>query len=181
MKLFEEFKEYEHLWEAAPPTNVHAPFEWTIGDKTYNIIDDTELRAYLKDAVQNELTTNAAKYANDFGDDKTFMAYYNVFTELITYYENHEPVNKAFINRLNVLSDRYLSDLHSSYDKKNLQQDIAIIADACLSQFTAEMEKLSPNFKRNILEPGRQSDLDTIKEELIRLGMVLAHSNSIIN
>ena len=181
MKLFEEFKEYEHLWEAAPTNYMSAPFEWSIGSNTYHIIDDTELRAYIKDAVQNELTANAAKYANDFGDDKTFMAYHNVFTELITYYENHEPKNKAFINRLNVLRDRYLGDLHQPYDKKNLQQEIAIIANECLRQFTNEMEKLSPNFKRNILEPGRQSDLDTIKEELIRLGMALAHSNSIIN
>lgn len=59
--------EGKKLTEAAPTNDF---FTWTIGSKSYNIQDKTELTQYIEDAAEDKLTTNAAAYAENSDEDK---------------------------------------------------------------------------------------------------------------
>ena len=171
--------ESKKLTEAAP-TNDY--FTWTVGSESYDIGNNSELRAYIKAAAEEKLSVNAAKYAQlHSDDDKVWSAYYDVFEELITYYETQKYVDHQFINRLRVLKERILGDLHLDYDKQQVQQDVEALATACMEQFLKKMKKLTAFYKYNIDEPYCQNPIDTIKEELVDLGVSLACPNYINN
>jgi hypothetical protein len=188
MKLHEEFKLYENMWkdedtevvglkEASPTKDF---FTWTVGSKTYNIVNNVELRAYIKAAVQDKLTNDIANYPED-DINSEWRATYDTFKELIAFYEMKTPKDSAFINRLNVLRHRTLGDLHKSYDQQALQQDVSALAETCVKQFIDKMKTLTTFFDYNINKSYCQNPIDTIKEELIDLGMSLAHPNYHIN
>lgn len=188
MKLHEEFKLIENMWdedvaleEAAPTTPKYDPFTWTVDTKTYDISNNAELRAYIEAAAQDRLVTNAADYASLPTDDKQWSAIYDVFKELIAFYDAQPNKDYAFINRLHVLKDRILGDMHKYADQLELQQEISDLADACVTRFLNQMKKLTKFYKYNIDEPYCQNLIDTTKEELVKLGMDLAQPNYIEN
>jgi hypothetical protein len=58
---------------------------------------------------------------------------------------------------------------------------VEVLATACMEQFLKKMKKLTAFYKYNIDEPYCQNSIDTIKEELVELGMSLAQPNYIEN
>ncbi len=80
-----------------------------------------------------------------------------------------------------MLKERILGDLHLDYDKQQVQQEVETLATACVDQFLKKMKRLTAFYKYNIDEPYCQNPIDTIKEELVELGMSLAHPNYIEN
>lgn len=169
--------ESKKLNEAAPTKDY---FTWTIGSDSYDISNNAELRAYIKAAAAEKLATNTAKYSKYTEDDKVWFAYSDVFEELITHYETQPHINHQFINRLRVLEGRILGDLHlDDEDDQQVQQEVEALATACMEQFLSEMKKLTAFYEDNIDKPYCQNPIDTIKEELIALGMSLAHPNYI--
>lgn len=170
--------ESKKLTEAAPTNDF---FTWTIGSKSYDIHNKTELTQYIEDAAKDKLTTNAAAYAENSDEDKIWRAYYDVFNELITHYETQSFVHHQFIHRLRVLKDRYLRDLHLDSDTQKIQAKVEARANDCVNSFLQKMEKLTTFYQYNIDTPICQNSIDTIKEELTKLGMLLTKPNYIVN
>lgn len=81
-----------------------------------------------------------------------------------------------------MLEDRILGDLPlDDEDDQPAQQEVEVLAAACIEQFLNEMKKLTAFYKYNIDQPYCQNPIDTIKEELVMLGWALAQPNYIEN
>ena len=70
MKLHEEFKEYEELWEAAEENTSDAsnPLVRTFGRKTYNLANREELDAWFKANYEFQQKRYPSRYRDSEGD-----------------------------------------------------------------------------------------------------------------
>lgn len=66
-------------------------------------------------------------------------------------------------------------------DTQEIQAKVEARANVCVNYFLQKMEKLTTFYQYNIDTPICQNSIDTIKEELTKLGMSLAKPNYIEN
>ena len=171
MKLHEEFKEYEQLWEAKTPAVT--TFIRTLGTKSYNLDNPTELKAFIDDSLAAAVKKAPKKYANDsyYRDKYQTMCYY-VFEDLINSFKNsiNTEIHRDFINKLYKLRDKYLDDIHDTndQDRKTAKAEIAKLAEQCVKSFINDLHKIGTykDYSGNNIDVNIESSymLETIED-----------------
>lgn len=178
MKLHEEFKEYENLWEAATPPN----FIRTLGNKNYNLNNANELKAFIDDSLEAKVQ----KDPNRFDDnDEYWSACYNIFKDLIDSFKNDpnaEIYYRKFINKLYKIRDKYLDKIEDTYDTntQDAKAEIVKLAKLHVQNFINDLHKVGiyndyrgSNISTNLHQPYMPELIEDTEDELFNLGKSL--------
>jgi hypothetical protein len=182
MKLHEEFKEYENLWEATAPPN----FIRTLGNKNYNLNNTNELKAFIDDSLVAAVKKDPAKYANDnFHRDAYWSTCYKIFEDLINSFKNDpdaEIYYRNFINKLYKMRDKYLDEIEDTYDsnKQDVKAEIIKLAKLHVQNFINDLHKVGEyndyrgsNVGTNLHQPYMPELIEDAEDELFDLGKSL--------
>ena len=195
MKLYEEFKEVENLWESTSDwdyADYKDFYKRPFGKKIYQLNKDADLKAWVDANIEFQRKRHPGKYGpGELGSHYSNLNLINsVFNNLIKR-EQDAGAPLEFLHRLEVLRDTYRDDFDisngsrasddSDYDINRITHEIA---KACLDKFMEEISLKNSNggsrlHTHKYWKENNQitSKLNTIEEELVLLGKYLLSSN----
>lgn len=182
MKLHEEFKEYENLWEATAPPN----FIRTLGNKNYNLNNTNELKAFIDDSLEAEVQKDPNRFDDDgYNRTEYWSACYDIFKDLIDSFKNDpdaEIYYRNFINKLYKMRDKYLDEIEDTYDtnKQDVKAEIIKLAKLHVQNFINDLHKVGKyndysgsNVSTNLHQPYMPELIEDVEDELFDLGKSL--------
>lgn len=164
MKLHEEFKEYENLWEADMN-----PYLKTFGRKTYDLTNKDELKAWIETNAEFQMKRYPGRYTMEpgaepavgDGGERALQLRSTIIRNLCDKLEA-EGVDRDLL--LSARDELYTSlgasiDRHTSIIRAKEQKQIAAAVEAGLTAFETEM-------KNNLSYFGVERILPKAREEL---------------
>ena len=169
MKLHEEFKEYESLWEDS-----RNPYIKTFGRKTYDLTNKDELKAWIETNAEFQMKRHPNRYAKDpteepmrgDGEEKALDLKITIVDNLFDRLSK-EGVDQALLDSVH---EEVMNSLHASVDRFHVmlkaeeRRFISAALDAGIKAFEAEMAK---NLDYYGIERIRPEVKEKVKQELV--------------